>query len=205
MRNVKWIFFDLGSTLIEENDVYIDRMNRIAKLLNLSYEEVYEHEMKYYLNNKNGDDEIRKEFNLGNPGWAIEKEYPYKDTYLILEELSKKYNLGIIANQLPGLEARLIKYDILKYFKVVAGSQDIGLRKPNLDMFHYAMDKVGAKPEESFMVGDRIDNDVIPAKSLGMGTIWIRQALNKNWNFTSEDEKPDYTIYSLLELLEIFK
>lgn len=58
----------------------------------------------------------------------------------------------------------------------------------------------GCKPEEAAMVGDRLDNDIIPANDLGMYTIWIKQG---NWVYASPGEKleyPDLTISSLKEM-----
>lgn len=36
-------------------------------------------------------------------------------------------------------------------------------------------DVAKCKPENAVMIGDRIDNDIVPAKQLGMKTIWIKQ------------------------------
>ena len=40
----------------------------------------------------------------------------------------------------------------------------------------------GCKPEESMMVGDRLDNDIHPAKAMGMKTVWIRHGLAQHQN-----------------------
>ena len=51
------------------------------------------------------------------------------------------------------------------------------------------------------MVGDRIDNDIIPAKLLGMHTIWIKQGFGQYYNITQEFEKPDYIAHNLMDIL----
>ena len=53
------------------------------------------------------------------------------------------------------------------------------------------------------MIGDRIDNDIIPAKALGMGTVWVRQGFGKYWNITGDKEMADYEIDCLTELPDI--
>ena len=53
------------------------------------------------------------------------------------------------------------------------------------------------------MIGDRIDNDIIPAKKLGFHTIWIKQGFGQYWNITKEDETPNYTVQNLTELCDI--
>ena len=53
------------------------------------------------------------------------------------------------------------------------------------------------------MIGDRIDNDIVPAKATRMKTIWIKQGMGKYWKISNEREKADFVIYSLSELLDI--
>ena len=53
------------------------------------------------------------------------------------------------------------------------------------------------------MIGDRIDNDIVPAKEMGMKTIWIKQGMGKYWKINNECEKADFVIESLSELSDI--
>ena len=55
IENVKWLFFDVGSTLVDESIVYEKRMRLIAKAANVSYENVCETAMSFYMQNKKGD------------------------------------------------------------------------------------------------------------------------------------------------------
>ncbi len=50
------------------------------------------------------------------------------------------------------------------------------------------------------MIGDRLDNDIIPAKKLGMRTIWFRQGRYAALEPRVPDEIPDVTIYDLEDL-----
>lgn len=88
--------------------------------------------------------------------------------------LSAHYRLGIIANQPGEVEAVLAQRGILDYFEIRAISDVLNLHKPNPAFYQWALDKAGVYPHEALMVGDRIDNDVRPAKSLGMQTAWLR-------------------------------
>jgi putative hydrolase of the HAD superfamily len=49
-----------------------------------------------------------------------------------------------------------------------------GYHKPDVRLFLRACEDLGVLPEECVMVGDRIDNDVVPARLLGMRTILFR-------------------------------
>lgn len=45
---IKWLFFDVGSTLIDESKVYDYRMKKIAELSGTAYGQVYEYAMSFY-------------------------------------------------------------------------------------------------------------------------------------------------------------
>ena len=53
------------------------------------------------------------------------------------------------------------------------------------------------------MVGDRLDNDIIPAKSLDMKTAWIKNGLAQYQNIELGEGVADYQIHSLSEILQI--
>lgn len=54
------------------------------------------------------------------------------------------------------------------------------------------------------MVGDRLDNDILPANKIGMKTIWIKQGLGKYSTPENEGEEADITVYNLNEILDVF-
>ena len=57
---------------------------------------------------------------------------------------------------------------------------------------------------DAFMIGDRLDNDIIPAKKLGMKTIWVRQAYAIYQKIDDESKVPDYIVNSIDEILAVF-
>lgn len=62
-----------------------------------------------------------------------------------------------------------------KYINLTISSAEAGIAKPDLTIFRLALERAGCAAENSVMIGDRLDNDIIPAKPLGMHTIWVRQ------------------------------
>jgi FMN phosphatase YigB (HAD superfamily) len=76
--------------------------------------------------------------------------------------------------------------------------------KPDPALFRRALDRAGCAPEDAVMIGDRTDNDVAPAKSLGMQTVLIRQGYGGHDTIHHEGEIPDVTVDSLPELLPLF-
>lgn len=203
MENVQWVFFDVGSTLVDESKVYEERMKEVAKTANVSYEYIYQTALEFYKENKKGDLETIKLLNVKKPEWRFEDEILYSETEECLRKLSEKYNIGVIANQSLGTEKRLKAFGILQYINLVIASAEEGVAKPDKRIFEIALNRAICKPQHAVMVGDRIDNDIIPAKALGMKTIWIKQGFGKYWKISTESEKADYEVDNLSEILEI--
>lgn len=203
IKNAEWLFFDVGSTLVDEHIVYEDRMKKIAKEANTTYYKVYESALKFYKQNQKGDLETAKLLGVKLPSWNHEYETLYGDTIRCLEFLSCKYKIGVIANQSLGTEQRLESYGLIKYIDLVVASAEEGVAKPDKRIFEIALNKSGCKASNSVMIGDRIDNDIVPANMLGMSTIWIRRGFGQYWSIKNEIEKADYSVNSLSELCEI--
>ena len=54
------------------------------------------------------------------------------------------------------------------------------------------------------MIGDRLDNDIVPANKIGMKTVWIKQGFGKYLMPSAAEEIPDYTVESLSDLMILF-
>ena len=201
--NITWLFFDVGSTLIDEQFAYKHRMQDIAKAANTTYQKVYDTAMEFYKQNKKGDLETAKQLGVPLPKWHTEDEILYPDAAQCLKILSRKYKIGIIANQELGTKNRLQQQGILQYIDLVLASAEEGVAKPDEKIFKIALERAACKSDNAIMIGDRIDNDIIPAKNLGFHTIWIKQGLGQYWNITKEDETPDCIVQNLTELCDI--
>ncbi len=202
-ENVKWLFFDVGSTIIDEHIAYEHRMREIADLANTTFEKVYELAMDFYARNKKGDLEAAKVLGVELTKWHKEDEILYSDASECLKRLHEKYKIGIIANQSLGTKERLEKHGVLKYIDLVIASAEEGVSKPDKRIFEIALERAECKPEEAVMIGDRIDNDIVPAKVLGMCTIWVKQGFGKYWTIEREIERPDYVVDNLMEICSL--
>lgn len=124
------------------------------------------------------------------------KLFPY--TKEILEYLYPKYNLYIITNGFKEVQYPKLKHTGLeKYFKDVIISEETGYHKPDKNIFIYTLKKTGAKAEESLMIGDDFDVDIIGAQSVGMDQVLFSPESKFN------GENVTYKITSLIELKEI--
>ena len=201
--NITWLFFDVGSTLIDEQIAYNHRMQDIAEAANTTYQKVYETAVEFFKQNKKGDLETAKQLGVPLPKWHTEDEILYPDAAQCLKTLSQKYKIGIIANQELGTKERLQQQGILQYIDLVIASAEEGVAKPDEKIFKIALERAACKSDNSIMIGDRIDNDIIPAKNLGFHTIWIKQGFGQYWNITKEGETPDCIVQNLTELCDI--
>ena len=199
-KNVKWLFLDVGSTLLDESIAYGHRFQDLAVRANLPYETVYETALAFYKENKKGDKETAKQLGVPLSKWYSEDEMLYPDAEKCLKALHSRYKIGIIANQEPGTKERLARHGILSYIDLVVASAEEGVAKPDHRIFGIALERSGCAPQEAIMIGDRIDNDILPAKEMGMRTIWIKQGFGQYWMITRETEQPDSTVNSLTEL-----
>jgi len=93
----------------------------------------------------------------------------------LLAELSARgLRLGLAANQPAEVIERMEQCGIARYFDSKAVSGVHGYCKPDVRLFLHACEALGVTPEECIMVGDRIDCDIVPAKSLGMRAVRLR-------------------------------
>lgn len=205
MQDIKRIFFDVGSTLIDETEAYNHRVREMTEGTSVTAEEFNEKKIFFSGQNLNGEHEAIKFFGLTKTPWHKEDEIPYPDAEDILAYLHEKgYKLGIIANQSAGTSERLEKWGLLRYIDVVAASAELGVAKPDRAIFDKAFEMAECTAEEAVMIGDRLDNDIRPAKGLGMTTVWVKHEWNHGYP-KDEDERPDYTVHELSELKKIFK
>lgn len=205
MNKIEWIFFDVGSTLMNEEIPFNRKFEEISKKANVLFEEVYEKAIEFYKDNKKGDIEVARFYKVDYGEWDNTGEYLYSEALDSLKQLASKYKIGIIANQPPGTDTRLKESGIMDYISLVISSAEEGVKKPDERIFKRALEKGKCKAENSIMVGDRIDNDIIPAKKLGFSTIWIKQGLGGTyWKLDEEEKKQiDYIVSSLDEIVTL--
>lgn len=104
--------------------------------------------------------------------FAVEDLYPdVPETFRALQAAG--YRLGIAGNQPEGAEAVLHRLGLP--VELVAASQRWGVHKPSPAFFARIVSELGLPPARIAYVGDRIDNDVLPAKAAGMLSIFLKR------------------------------
>lgn len=105
--------------------------------------------------------------------WTYPPTALYPDVLPCLEALEGSFRLGVIANQPTSVRAAMERDGLTRFFEVWGVSDDLGLQKPDPTLFSRVLDTAGVSPARSVMLGDRLDYDVRPAKTAGMGAVWV--------------------------------
>lgn len=113
---------------------------------------------------------------------------PFPDTVAAVQKLSKHYKLVPLSNCDRATFARVLEGPLKDVsFDAVYLAEDIGSYKPDHRNFEYLLSRVqkdfGVEKGEVLMVAHGLPIDHVPAKELGMESVWIQR------ESTEEDEK----------------
>lgn len=203
----RWVCLDVGETLIDETRIWstwADEL-RIPRLTLMA--------VLGAVIARAG--EFREVFDVfGVEGWrervpAVESAYGgfraddlYPDALRTLDALrARGFRLAIVANQPAARHAELEALAV--HAEVMAMSEEMGVAKPEPGFFERALELMGSPdPADVAYVGDRVDNDILPAAAAGMRAVWLRRG---PWGVIGElpsDAEPALVIDSLDELVE---
>lgn len=171
---MKAVFFDVGETLVDEERwwrVLAERAGMqphvIWAALGVTIERGEEH------------DALWAHLGVQRPSdwWHVlpyELADLYPDALGCLESVRELgLRVGIVGNQTAALErwAREVPLPA----DVISSSESLGVRKPDPRFFARVVELAGCAPEEVAYVGDRVDNDVLPARAAGLWPVLIRR------------------------------
>ncbi|MFW9999933.1 MAG: TIGR02253 family HAD-type hydrolase [Candidatus Hodarchaeota archaeon] len=123
-----------------------------------------------------------------------------------LKELSIK--TAIITDGIPIKQyEKILRLKIDKLLDLVVISDEIGIKKPNPELFTYCLKKFKVKGQETIYVGDRLDKDIVPANINNIYSVYLHRG-GKYDSYKKEFKiqgysKPDYEISNLNELFDI--
>lgn len=149
---------------------------------------------EYGIKNKNLAEVIGQEYIDESPKKTA--LIPY--TIETLDYLFPKYKLHIITNGFNEVQFTKLKLcGLEKYFDKVITSEISGYHKPKPEAFGYTLSSANAKKEETIMIGDDLENDILGAKDFGINQIYF------NPEGIPHNELLTHEIKSLIELKEI--
>ena len=116
----------------------------------------------------------------------------------VLDYLKSRYKIHLITNGFDKVQHQKLKHsNIDHYFETVITSEFAGYKKPQKEIFHFAISEVSAYPSNCIMIGDNIENDVIGAHKAGIDQIFYNPLKVK------VDFLPTHEIEYLIELKDI--
>ena len=93
-----------------------------------------------------------------------------------LESLKGRYRLSVISNANGTVREKLRRVGLLGYFDMVIDSAEEGVEKPDPRIFHAAVQRTGARIEQSLYIGDMYHIDVTGARAAGMDVVLLDPA-----------------------------
>lgn len=201
----RWVCLDVGETLIDETRVWstwadilgVTRFTFMAVLGSVI---------------ANGEDHRKVFDRLGRSDWRhLQSEFDRRYGWFRSEDLypdalpalaalrDAGYRISILANQ-PAeraveLKALGVRADL------IGMSDELGVQKPSPEFYSRALELMHAESADVTYVGDRLDNDVLPASAAGMRAVWL---VRGPWALLTTAAVPDGTLVvtSLSELVE---
>ncbi len=168
------MFFDVGETLVDEERWW----RQLAERSGLQPHVVWA-ALGVTIARGEEHNELWGHLGIERPTtWWQELTYElgdlYPDAIACLEGIrALGLRVGIVGNQTTALEqwAR----DSALPADVISSSATLGVRKPDLRFFDHIVELAGCLPGEIAYVGDRVDNDVVPALAAGLAAIHVRR------------------------------
>lgn len=182
---IEIVFFDIGGVLYDDT-VYARAWHRAlrdagARFTDADFDEEYTRARieqsgsfrRRLISRFLPEGDLRELEALAARSWHYPPSALYEDAIPCLEQLRPRYRLGVIANQ-PGEVRGAMQRDRLDgFFEVWGISDELGVGKPDPALFELAVRAAGTDPGAAVMVGDRLDYDMRPARSVGMRAIWM--------------------------------
>jgi len=112
----------------------------------------------------------------------------------LLDYLKPKYKLHIITNGFASVQTKKMKNsNIDHYFETITNSEMAGVKKPHKNIFDFALSLAKASKEESLMIGDSYEADIIGAQEAGIEAVF----------FNEQNIEVEHTVFQVKHLLEL--
>jgi putative hydrolase of the HAD superfamily len=124
----------------------------------------------------------------------------FPDVDEVLNTLYRKFILGVITNGPNTQREKIDTTNLADYMDVVLVSGEVGIGKPEPEIFTKALTEVHVSPREAIYVGDSLTWDIAGATSAGLYTVWINR---KRMSRPHDAAQPDIEITTLRDLISI--
>ena len=192
-QRIKAAIFDVGETLIDESRLW----RSWAEWLGVPEHVLFavlgaviarrEHHHRLFEILSPGFDleaQRRKRICAGCPDTFLSSDL-YPDALPCLAALRRGgLKIGVAGNQPQGFQGTLEQLGLS--LDLVGSSSDWGVAKPAPEFFHRISNVLQMEPSSIAYISDRLDTDILPARDMGMWTVFIRRG---PWGFLHSRER----------------
>ena len=177
------IWKELENGLITQKKLKTERFKRLSKKLDIQFDEF----------------EFAKLFMK----YLSKASFLYDGSIDLIKDLTKDFRLTILTNGLSAVQDTRIKKSIIaEYFEDIVVSEEVGVSKPNPEIFRHALNNINYTDKNKVLiVGDSLTSDIQGGINFGIDTCWFNPTMNLN----KVGIEPTYIISDLIELKEILK
>ncbi|HET6992949.1 MAG TPA: YjjG family noncanonical pyrimidine nucleotidase [Bacteroidia bacterium] len=200
--------YELKNRGIESSEIFIEHYNRYNDLLWDRYRRklidkatLRALRFKQTLSHLGiHDKELADRFDHDYIAEAPKKKNLIPGAIEMLDALKNDFQFHIITNGFPEVQHHKISNGGLEnYFEVIITSEGCGYSKPDARIFTHALKKSGANAEESLMIGDDLQVDIVGARKAGWDQVFFNPVKG------AHSEKVTHEITELKELVKILK
>ncbi len=130
---------------------------------------------------------------------------PEPGVHALLERLAGSYRLGMISNASDddNVQRLLDKADLRRFFDPILVSAALGIRKPAEQPFRALLASWQLPAEQTVMIGDTLDADILGAQRVGMRQIWLTTEAGRSDNLAQAGRiVPEATVARLEQIPE---
>ncbi|MDR2590405.1 MAG: YjjG family noncanonical pyrimidine nucleotidase [Oscillospiraceae bacterium] len=230
MEKIKSIFFDADGTIIDHKECEKQALIYLFENIGIGYKEEFQNILRpldimlWENESYNGISVTRDEIPVYRFKLLFEKLDISYDNYqkandlfktgltnskalmenseVVVEYLyNKNYVLCVVTNGLIEIQKpKVINSKIGKFFTHIMVSEEVGAHKPNPLIFNTLLERLCLNPCDVIMIGDSLKNDIQGAQNINIKNVWYNPEKNQN----NTNIIPDYEIYDLIQLKEMF-
>jgi putative hydrolase of the HAD superfamily len=133
--------------------------------------------------------------------FCLESAVGFEHSRATLAKLARRYKIGVVSNFYGNLQAVLDEAELAPFVRAAIDSSRVGVFKPNPAIYLAALTQLDARAHETAMIGDSLSKDCVPARQLGLRTVWLAP---ESIEYTAGLERgADLVVHDLHQLVEI--
>lgn len=209
---IKNLIFDLDGTLIDSSEGVVEAVNYSLRQMGQPEQKPeaikpfigYALEVMYPEFTDAPLDELYKHFQVKAAESVVSSTVVLDGVGETLAKLSEKnYTMAIATTKIKKHVDKIInKFDWHPFFKAWVGGDEVANVKPDPEIFHKVLEKMGVEPSETLVVGDTV-NDILAARAVPMRSVAVLSPYGGREKVLAS--KPDYFLESIAGLPELLE